>query len=66
MARETPRYATQLLVEFLGPGETETRFDWCRGDSRDPAGVGRALTFDAACGFASVASAPWAMLFRTF
>lgn len=47
MAREIQRYATQLLVELLGPGETEKRFDWCRGDSRDPAGVGRTLPFDA-------------------
>ena len=47
MAREAQRYVTQLLVELLGPGETEKRFDWCRGDSRDPAGVGRTLPFDA-------------------
>ncbi|MBA2721209.1 MAG: hypothetical protein H0U52_18495 [Chloroflexi bacterium] len=47
MAREAQRYVTQLLVELLGPGETERRFDWCRGDSRDPAGVGRRLPFDA-------------------
>lgn len=47
MAREAQRYATQLLVELLGPGETEKRFDWCRGDSRDPARVGLTLPFDA-------------------
>ena len=47
MSREIQRYATQLLVELLGPGETDKRFYWCRGDSRNPADVGRTLPLDA-------------------
>ncbi len=35
------------MAELLGPGEAEKRFDWCRGDCRDPAPRGRTLPFDA-------------------
>lgn len=47
MARETQQYVTGLLVELLGPAEIEKRFDWARGDSRDPRRPGVPLPFDA-------------------
>lgn len=47
MPRQVQRYVTELLVEILGPAEVEKRFDWCRGDSRNPGGRGIALPFDA-------------------
>ena len=48
MARDAQRYVTELLVELLGPAEIEKRFDWCRGDTRDPAVLGVRLPYDAA------------------
>lgn len=47
MAREAQRYLTSLLEELLGPAEIEKRFDWARGDSRDPGRPGVPLPFDA-------------------
>jgi hypothetical protein len=47
MSREAQRYETGLLEELLGPAEVEKRFDWARGDSRDPSRPGVPLPFDA-------------------
>ena len=47
MPRETQRYVTNLLEDLLGPAEIEKRFDWARGDSRDPSRRGVPLPFDA-------------------
>ena len=47
MAREVQRYVTSLLEELLGRTEVEKRFDWARGDSRDPGKPGVPLPFDA-------------------
>lgn len=47
MAREVQRYVTELLETMLGPAESEKRFPWCRGDSRDPARLGVPLPYDA-------------------
>lgn len=47
MPREDQRYVTELLAELLGPPEVEKRYDWARGDSRDPSRVGVMLPFDA-------------------
>lgn len=47
MPREDQRYVTGLLTELLGPGEIEKRYDWARGDSRQPGRLGTMLPFDA-------------------
>lgn len=47
MPRNAQRYATSLLEDLLGPAEIEKRFDWARGDSRDPSRRGVPLPFDA-------------------
>jgi hypothetical protein len=47
MPREVQRYVTSLLETVLGPAEIEKRFDWARGDSRDPSRRGVPLPFDA-------------------
>lgn len=47
MPREAQQYVTNLLEDLMGPAEIEKRFDWARGDSRDPNRRGVPLPFDA-------------------
>lgn len=47
MPREDQRHITGLLTELLGRAEIEKRFEWARGDSRQPGGLGAMLPFDA-------------------